>query len=479
MFSNRSLRIGLLAVAALMLVAAAASFNPALAMSPHDIGAGMLLLANAPIALPELKSLIEAQGTAWEEFKRTNDERLAKMAKGEAVAELEAKLAKMNDALNENGKSLKDLALKAARPNLGGGEAGEKLAVEVKAWNAKARAQRGANSHVDLSVEQYDEYKRGIASYIRKGLENMPDVERKTINVGTDPQGGYLVGEQMEAGIDRVLRRYSAMRQVGRVIPIGAASYKKLVKVTGTSGATRGNENTAPSNGTSPGWSELEFKPGTHISEQRITAESLEDSVQDVEADLIQEMGIEFAEMEGQDFITGDGVNGPRGLLSYSIVANASYAWNSVGYIASGGASSFASSNPSDALIDLQHSLRRQYRANAVFTMNDATLGAIRKFKDGNGLYMWAPSMLLQGAVGQLLGHSVVTDDFMPDVGSNAYPIAFGDFQRAYYVIDRRGTSVLRDPYTAVPHVKFIGRRRVGGGIANFEAVKLMKIATS
>ena len=87
--------------------------------------------------------------------------------------------------------------------------------------------------------------------------------------------------------------------------------------------------------------------------------------------------------------------------------------------------------------------------------------------------------MLMNGAVGQLLGHPVVTDDFMPDLGSNTYPIAFGDFQRAYYIVDRRGVSVLRDPYTAVPHVKFIGRRRVGGGIANFAALKLMKCATS
>jgi len=287
------------------------------------------------------------------------------------------------------------------------------------------------------------------------------------------------VGEEMEAGIDRVVQRYSAMRQVARVIPIGSASYKKLVKVTGTSGASRGGETTTPSNGTSPGWVELEFKPGTYVSEQRITSEALEDATQDVGADLEMEMGIEFAEMEGTDFISGNGVNGPRGLTDYTNVANASYSWGNVGYVASGHASSWASSNPSDYLIDLVHALKRQYRAGASFLMNDATLGTIRKFKDGQGIYLWAPSMLMNGAVGQLLGHPVVTDDFMPDLGSNTYPIAFGDFARAYYIVDRRGVSVLRDPYTAVPHVKFIGRRRVGGGIANFEALKLLKCATS
>ncbi len=428
--------------------------------------------------ISEIKQLVEAQGTAWEQFKQTNDERLAKMAKGEAVADLEAKLAKMNETLTETGSALKDLAIKAGRPGAGDGKQADELHAEVKSFNAKARQLRG-NGFNDLSVEQYQQYKQAWSSYIRKGVQAMGDAEVKTINVGTDPQGGYLVGEEREAGIDRVLRRYSAMRQVARVIPVGAASYKKLVKTGGLAGASRGNENTAPSNGTSPTWSELTFTPGTYISEQRITTESLEDSVQDVEADLFEEMGIEFAEMEGTDFITGDGVNGPRGIHSYDIVANASYAWGKVGYVASGGASGFASSNPSDALIDLQHALRRQYRANAVWTMNDATLGTIRKFKDGNGIYLWAPSMLMSGAVGQLLGHPVVTDDFLPDLGSNTYPIAFGDFQRAYYIVDRRGVSVLRDPYTAVPNVKFIGRRRVGGGIANFEALKVLKCATS
>ena len=238
---------------------------------------------------------------------------------------------------------------------------------------------------------------------------------------------------------------------------------------------------TTPSNGTSPGWVELEFKPGTYVSEQRITSEALEDATQDVGADLEMEMGIEFAEMEGTDFISGNGVNGPRGLTDYTNVANASYSWGNVGYVASGHASSWASSNPSDYLIDLVHALKRQYRAGASFLMNDATLGSIRKLKDGQGNYLWGMTKdsFMAGAVGTLLGYNVVTDDFMADIGANAYPIAFGDFKQAYYVIERKGIAVLRDPATAFPHVRFLARRRVGGGIAKFEAVKLFKIATS
>lgn len=430
--------------------------------------------------LSEIKTLVTAQGEAWEAFKKANDERLAKLAKGESVTDLEGQLAKMNEKLNETGNELKQIALKANRPQVGGdGNAAEAKALDGFNLVAKSFNAGRANGFAPLSAEAYTKYKAAMSTYIRKGVQVMDPDEMKTINVGTDPQGGYLVGYEMESGIDRVVRRYSAMRELARVIPIGNASYKKLVKTSGTSGATRGGENTTGSNGTSPNWAELEFRPGTYISEQRITSESLEDSVQDVEADLLEEMGIEFSEMEGQDFISGDGVNGPRGMQTYGIVANASYSWGSVGYIASGGAAGFAASNPSDALIDLQHGLKRQYRAGASFVMNDATLGTIRKFKDGQGIYLWAPSKLLEGAVGQLLGQPVVTDDFMPDLGSNTYPIAFGDFKRAYYVIDRKGVSILRDPFTAVPHIKFVARRRVGGGIANFEAFKLFKCATS
>lgn len=432
--------------------------------------------------LSEVKSLIEAQGAAWEEFKKTNDARLVAVEKGQSTADFDAKLAKLESALTQTTNDVKDVALKSQRPIMGDGDKAE--ARELKSFNATAQAlsMQAGRTFQPLDAKAYGEYKSAMETYFRRGEARLTDAERKAINVGTDPQGGYLVGETMEAGIDRVVQRYSVMRQLARVISIGTASYKKLVKTTGTSGATTGGETTAPTQGTSPTWAELEFRTGTYLSDQRITTEAMEDAVQDVETDLTDEIGIEFGEKEGQDFIDGTGVAGPRGMQSYSIVANASYAWGSVGYIASGHASTFATTNPSDYLIDLVHALKRQYRAGAAFSMNDSTLAAIRKFKDGQGNYLWgmtAPSNLMQGAVGTLLGYPVATDDFMPDLGSNTYPVAFGDFKRAYYVIDRKGIAILRDPYTAVPYVKFVARKRVGGGIANFEALKFLKCATS
>jgi len=486
--SRKNLSMAFIAVLAVLCIAAFAG-HPVTNYLPHEVLAGLGALGAMPFSMSgelDVKAVSEAitkQGAAWEEFKKTNDERLAKLAKGESVEALEAKLSKMETELAEAGKELKEVALKAQRPVMSG-EKQEQAEKELKTFNATARAAaiESGKSFVPLSAEGYANFKESIGLYVRKGVDGLTPDQLKAINVGTATQGGFLVGFEMEAGIDRVVHRYSAMRQLARVIPIGAASYKKLVKTSGTSGATRGGETTAPTQGTSPGWVELEFKPGTYLSDQRITMESLEDSVQDVESDLMEEIGIEFAEMEGADFITGDGVNGPRGLLAYDSVANASYAWGKIGYVPSGAAADFAATNPSDKLIDLVHSLKRQYRAGAAWAMNDSTLAAIRKFKDGQGNYLWgmtAPSNLMAGAVGTLLGYPVATDDFMPDVGANTFPITFADFKRAYYVIDRKGMSILRDPYTAVPYVKFVARRRVGGGVANFEAVKQLKCATS
>jgi len=432
--------------------------------------------------MKELSDKWDKYAEAQTAHQKLVDERIGKLEKGESTSDVEAGLKKANDAMTLLEKEVKELTLKSQRPNLSA-EKSEQAETALKSFNlaAKSAAMEAGRPHTDVTAEQYADYKAVTEKYLRKGLDGLTEAERKTVNVGTAPQGGYLTGYEMEAGIDRVVQRYSSMRQVARVINIGSATYKKLVKTGGTSGATRGGENTTPSNGTSPTWVELEFKPGTYVSEQRITSEALEDATIDVGADLETEIGIEFAEMEGSDFISGTGVNGPRGLTDYTNIANASYSWGSVGYVASGHASSWAASSPSDYLIDLVHSLKRQYRAGASFIMNDTTLGSIRKLKDGQGNYLWGMTRetFMAGAVGTLLGYPVVTDDFMADIGANAYPIAFGDFKQAYYVIDRKGVSVLRDPAGAFPHVRFLTRRRVGGGIAKFEALKLFKIATS
>ena len=197
---------------------------------------------------------------------------------------------------------------------------------------------------------------------------------------------------------------------------------------------------------------------------------------------LADEVSIVFAEKEGTAFISGTGINQPRGLLSYDTVADASWTWGSIGYIASGVAAALndATHNGTDALIDLVYALKEQYRVGATWLMNGKTAATIRKLKmigDVEG-YLWQPSTIA-GTPDQLLGYPVTIDDNMPDIGANTCPIAFGNFMRAYLIVDRVGIRVLRDPFTNKPYVMFYTTKRVGGGVQNYQAVKLLKITAS
>ena len=131
-----------------------------------------------------------------------------------------------------------------------------------------------------------------------------------------------------------------------------------------------------------------------------------------------------------------------------------------------------------DSIISLVYALGATYRANASFVMNSKTAGAVRKLKDADGRFLWSDG-LAANEPARLLGYSVLVAEDMPDIASNANALAFGDFRRGYLVVDRLGVRTLRDPYTRKPYVLFYTTKRVGGGVQNFEAIKLMKFAAS
>lgn len=315
--------------------------------------------------------------------------------------------------------------------------------------------------------------------FFRKGIEaGLHDLEVKaSLRTTSDPDGGYLVPEQMEAGITELLRTVSTVRSLSQVVSVSAPTYKKLINRQGAGAGWVGEVGSRAETNT-PTLSVLEFPTMELYANPAATQTALDDATMSIEGWLASEVQMEFADMEGAAFVSGTGVNQPRGLLSYTNVANANYAWGSIGYIASGAASDFAASAPADKFVDLIHALRAGYRQNGSFLMNDLTLAKVRKFKSGDGLFLWQPSVQV-GVPSSLLGYSVATDDNMPDVDTNTYPIAFADFKRSYLIIDRAGVRVLRDPFTNKPYVHFYTTKRVGGGVQNFESIKLMKIAAS
>lgn len=398
----------------------------------------------------DIAELIQKQGENFDAFKKANDERLERIEKGQGTSDLDAKLATINAELKQLGEDHRELQKRAGRK-------------EVEAAT---------------SPEQ-KEYHEALQRYIRSGDENgLRGLQQKAMNTGSDPDGGYLVLPEMDTAIDRVAEEVSAMFRLARVVQIGSAKWSKMVKTSGLA-MRRVNDGATGGETTNPQYSKVEIEAFTAEVEPWVFNETLEDSIIDLEADLALEAGIGFAEGAGSEFITGNGVGAARGITAYNNVANASYSWGNVGYIATGKSAAFASVAPGDRVISLQHALRSQYRSGAVFLMNDSTLGTVRQVKDQSGqYYLWNPDPTA-GFGGRLLGSPVEIDDNMPDIAAGAYSVAYGNFARAYTVVQRSGTSLIRDNITAKGKTKYNFRRRFGGGISHFEALKLLRFATS
>lgn len=423
-------------------------------ITPDNLALGGMALAGiGEIELKDINDLIQKQGTAFAEFKKANDDRLkAVESKGYAPADTVEKVDKINDDLTKLSKEIAEIIKKSNRP--------------------------GARSSDGKSLTEDEiEHKKAFADYFRKGVDNgLSELERKALQIGSDPDGGVLVPTELETMIDRIVTADVAMRRLARVRVIGSASYKKPIVTTGAAGGWIGE--TEEGTETDPAkFSELEFTPGKVYAEPWATNDMLEDSVIDIESWLSEEVQETFAEKEGDAFINGTGIKKPRGLLTYSTVANADYAWGKLGYIASGASGAFHT-DEGDALINLVHALKRKYRNGASWLLNDLTLAAVRKIKDANDQYIWTPG-LQAGVSDTLLGYPVETDDYMPDIAANSLSIAFGNFQRGYLIVDRRGVAVIRDNLTKKGYTKFHTTKRVGGGVQNFEAIKLLKFAAS
>jgi HK97 family phage major capsid protein len=345
--------------------------------------------------------------------------------------------------------------------------------------NRTLAALRVGGTDAAASAPEVAAHRTAFAQYFRKGADaGLRDLEVKAkLVTGSDPDGGYVVPDQMESTIDRVLGTVSALRSLSRVINVSTASYKKLVNMGGASSGWVGEEQARPETNT-PTLRELLFTVMEIYAKPAATQSVLDDSAIDLEQWLADEVSITFAEQESAAFVSGTGVNRPRGLLTYPTVVNASYAWGSLGFINTGAAAAFATTAPADALVDLYHALKQGYRSGASWIMNDNTLSIIRKMKDGQGNYLWAPPSAAEGP-STILGKPVSTDDNMPSVAANAFPVAFGDFRRGYLIVDRVGIRVLRDPYSSKPNVEFYTTKRVGGGVQNFEAIKLLRVAAS
>jgi HK97 family phage major capsid protein len=351
------------------------------------------------------------------------------------------------------------------------------LRAEMGALKARMDAQAVAAARPPLSGAKSHEAKAFVESYLRKGAEG--GVELKSFIGTSDGAGGYAVPREIDAVIDAALKAISPIRRIANVVKVGSAGYRKLVTTGGTPSGWVA-EGAARDETATPTFHEIVPPAGELYANPAASQAMLDDANFDVEAWLANEIASEFARAEGQAFVAGNGTNRPKGFLTYTTTneADAVRAFGSLQYVASGAAGAFAASNPQDRLIDLVQSLRAPYRQGASFVMNATTLSSIRKFKTSDGAFLWQPG-LVSGQPDTLLGYPVIESEDMPDVAANSLSIAFGNFQAGYLIAERTETQILRDPFTHKPFVHFYATKRVGGGVSNSEAIKLMKFAAS
>jgi len=401
----------------------------------------------------ELADLVTKRDEAWGAFMKTNDERLVAIEKGLPTGEIQAKLDAINADLAEIRKTAEELEKKSNRPQVGA-------------------------DGKEITAEQA-EYKKAFGDYMRKGNTNgLAELQQKAMNSSSDPDGGYLVLPEMDMAIDRVVPTISSMARLADNVTIGSSKWEKLMKTSGMSlawvadGGTNGET-------TEPQYAKVTIDVHTAEIEPWVYNETLQDSFYNLESDLANEAAIGFGEGVGAALITGNGVGQPRGIASYTFVANSSYTWGNVGYIASGLSGGFTTSAPADKVISLQHSLKQQYRPGAVFLTNDSTLGVMRQLKDGSGsYYLWNPDPAA-GFGGRFLGSPVEIDDNIAAAGAGSYSLFYLNPKRAYKVVNRAGTTLIRDNITSKGQTKFNFRKRIGGGIYNYEAIKALRFATS
>jgi len=311
--------------------------------------------------------------------------------------------------------------------------------------------------------------------WLRKGGEGATEV--KAASMATPAKGGLAVPQEIDAVIDRVLRGASPIRSIAQVVDIGSANYRKLITTTGVVSGWVSETAARPETET-PDFAEIAPPMGELYANPAASQAMLDDAMFDVETWLGEEIGREFARAEGVAFVSGDGVNKPRGFLSApnAVTGDATRAFGTLQFVTSGAVGNFAASNPQDRLVDLVHALAAPYRQGASWVMNAATLARIRKMKDGSGAFIWQPALAADQPA-TLLGYPVVEAEAMPDVATDSLSIAFGNFRAGYLIAQRPETVVLRDPYSNKPFVHFYATRRVGGAVIDSRAIKLMRFS--
>lgn len=419
-------------------------------------------------------SAVESLNEAFEEFKSVNDQRLAEIeAKGSADALLEEKLGRIEADLSK-AQEVADAAVLAAKrqSRVITNKDGEEVDLDAKAlkW-ARAIARTRGTDVAEFDAKSLDAYKSALDTYLRKDDRGLSADEVKALSVGTDPDGGYVVHPDMSGRIVQKVFETSPMRAYAAIQVISTDALEGLFDLNEASSGWVGETDSRTETNT-PELGKWRIPVHELYAKPKATQKLLDDASINMEQWLANKVSEKFARDEASAFVNGNGVNKPRGFLTY---ASGTTLPGTIERFDTGANGAFAAApNGADVLLNALYGLKQQYRANATWFMNRATTGLVRKLKDSDGAYMWSPG-IAAGQPATMLGYPVASFEDMPDPATDSLSIAVGDMREAYQIVDRLGIRTLRDPYSAKPYVEFYTTKRVGGDIVNFEAIKCIE----
>jgi len=320
-------------------------------------------------------------------------------------------------------------------------------------------------------------HRKAFNAYLRHGdddgLRGL-ELEGKAMSTAVNGDGGYLVDPQTSEAVLSVLQATASIRAVATVVHVEATSYDVLIDHTELGAGWASETATTTETGT-PQIDRISIPLHELSALPKASQRLLDDSAFDIEAWLAGRIAERFARAEAAAFVSGNGSDKPTGFLHHDKVANDSWAWGDLGYVVTGVSGDITDPDP---VVDLVYALGAEYRANGTFVMNSKTAGVLRKMKDLDGRFLWSDG-LAAGEPARLMGYPVLIAEDMPDIAAESYSVAFGDFRAGYTIAERPDLRVLRDPFSAKPHVLFYATKRVGGDVSDFAAIKLLKFGTA
>ena len=392
----------------------------------------------------ELKGLVESFNKNLSEFKSSNDERLEKIEKNEGFGELESKVNKQVDSMLSIEKQISEL---------------KTITTEI------SESKKEQNEVSEEHVKAANQYLKSFNPHL---------IVEKSFQQRIEPDGGIAVHATIETGIYQRVFETSPMRQVASVKTIEGNEYHKTVRKTQLSSGGWVNELEQITTTDTGKYGTVKIGVNTHMAFPQISSEMFEDASFNMEQEIINEAGQVLDREQNTAFITGSGIGKPKGITSYSAWSGSSYQFGKVQQINSGNATDVTV----EGLIDLQNALKEEYQSAAVFMMARATFGALIK-KKGTDVYFFSPNLDRNvGAPFNLLGKPVIFASDMPSLSANELAIAYGDFGRGYTVVDKAGIRIIKDEISVVNGIRYKVSKRTGGGVTDFDAIKIQKIAS-